>query len=384
MVRGKSLPAKNQSSKKHSSVTGKLATGCSPAASSSKAKTYKHSSLTSCVACGIVITDDVKALQCDRCQSSDMWKCADCLNLPADMYNHLVSDSNCSLRWFCPTCDKMAMESDSHSSNKIDNLVGLVEKLLDKLGAVETQMSAKCDIETIVRLDARVKSLEDRSQQQEHEFTNKLISSEQKILGQLDAKMPDSALSGQQVGTKDLQQSVVEQVKKKIDEDNDAEKRKNNVILYKVGEMDADSAADRNESDLAYVTELLDSVFKINPERNGVVKVFRLGPWDSAKEVPRPLLVMFNDPESKERVMSSLRCLRDADVPFKGISIAHDMTPWQRDEIRRLVQQAKQEHVSSSSEPAENFWFRVVGKGVSMRVRKVRKQQQSTHTQGAE
>ena len=57
--------------------------------------------------------------------------------------------------------------------------------------------------------------------------------------------------------------------------------------------------------------------------------------------------------------MSSLRCLRDADVPFKGISIAHDMTPWQRDEIRRLVQQAKQEHVSSSSEPAENFWFRV-------------------------
>ena len=48
---------------------------------------------------------------------------------------------------------------------------------------------------------------------------------------------------------------------------------KNNVIIYKVGEMDADSAADRNESDLAYVTELLDSVFKIKPERNGVVKV---------------------------------------------------------------------------------------------------------------
>jgi len=99
------------------------------------------------------------------------------------------------------------------------------------------------------------------------------------------------------------------------------------IIIYKVGEMDADSAADRNESDLAYVTELLDSVFKvkIKPERNGVVKVYRLGRWDSAKEVPRPLLVMFNDPKSKDRVMSSLRYLRDADAPFKGISIAHDM-----------------------------------------------------------
>ena len=98
MVRGKCLPMKNQSSKKNSSITGKQATGCSPAVSSSKAKTYKHSSLTSCTACGIVITDDVKALQCDCCQSPDMWKCADCLSLPTDMYNHIVSDPNCSLR----------------------------------------------------------------------------------------------------------------------------------------------------------------------------------------------------------------------------------------------------------------------------------------------
>jgi len=58
----------------------------------------------------------------------------------------------------------MAMESDSHSSNKIDNLVGLVEKLLDKLTAVETQISAKCDIKTVLCLYARVKSLEDCSQ----------------------------------------------------------------------------------------------------------------------------------------------------------------------------------------------------------------------------
>jgi len=56
------------------------------------------------------------------------------------------------------------MESDSHSSNKIDNLVGLVEKLLDKLTAVETQISAKCDIKTVLCLYARVKSLEDCSQ----------------------------------------------------------------------------------------------------------------------------------------------------------------------------------------------------------------------------
>ena len=39
------------------------------------------------------------------------------------------------------------------------------------------------------------------TQQQEQEFIGKLISSKQKILNLLDAKMSDSAASGQQVGT---------------------------------------------------------------------------------------------------------------------------------------------------------------------------------------
>jgi len=88
---------------------------------------------------------------------------------------------------------------------------------------------------------------------------------------------------------------------------------------------------------------------------------------------PRPLLVEFSEQESKEQVMSRLKYLRDAELPFKGISVAHDMSPWQREEIKRLVEQAKHEHASASTEPVENFWFRVVGKGAKMRVMKVKK-----------
>jgi len=97
--------------------------------------------------CGTVVTDDVKALLCDRCQTTDSWKCADCLNIPTDLFDHLVSDPNCSLRWFCTKCDKIAMGLDSHGSNEIDSLVCLVEKLLDKLTAVESQLNGKCDVE---------------------------------------------------------------------------------------------------------------------------------------------------------------------------------------------------------------------------------------------
>jgi len=50
------------------------------------------------------------------------------------------------------------------------------------------------------------------------------------------------------------------------------------------------------------------------------------------------------------------------------------MTPWQRDEIKKLVQLAKEEHSRVEADPVENYWFRVVGKGTKMRIVKVRKQ----------
>jgi len=81
--------------------------------------------------------------------------------------------------------------------------------------------------------------------------------------------------------------------------------------------------------------------------------------------------------------MSSLKYLRDAEIPFKGISVAHDMSPWQREEIKRLVEQAKHEHASVCVEPVENFWFRVVGKGARMRVMKVKKKEKPVQSQPA-
>ena len=69
-----------------------------------------------------------------------------------------------------------------------------------------------------------------------------------------------------------------------------------------------------------------------------------------------------------------MKYLKDAEAPYKGISVAHDMTPWQRDEIKKLVQLAKEEHSRVEADPAENYWFRVVGKGTKMRIVKVRKQ----------
>ena len=87
------------------------------------------------------------------------------------------------------------------------------------------------------------------------------------------------------------------------------------------------------------------------------------------------MLAEFCEQKSKEQVVSGLRYLRDSDVPYKGISVSHDLASWHREEIKELVEQTKQDHISASTEPVENYWFRAVGKGMRMRVMKVRKKE---------
>ena len=380
MVKGKSQNIRNPPNKKCASVASKQASTSSPAAPPNKTRSTKSmsmSSIPSCSACGIVISEDVKALQCDRCLDGDKWKCAECLNLTADMYDHLVSDPQCSLRWFCTACDKVAMDTkmgnNDCQSDKIDSLITLVEKLLEKLAGVETRINEKCDVEVIAQLDSRLKALEDRSLQHEQEVAGKLSSIENKVKTELDAKVHMTASADLHQESSALQQRVQEVVNKKLEQDRDVEKRRKNIVIYRVPEVNTDSVTDRNESDLAFITELLDSVFGMKQDQYEITRIFRLGRRDESSDTPRPLLLELGSLDAKESVMSNLKKLKDAQAPFKGISLSHDLTPWQRAEIKKMVEEAKQDHINSSSEGVENFIFRVVGQGSAMRVIKVRK-----------
>jgi len=118
----------------------------------------------SCSACGIVIGDDVKALQCDRCQSNDSWKCIDCVDLSSDVYDHLMCNMNCSLKWFCDKCDVSNAIGNGHqaaSDSKIDSLLGLVERLLDKLTGLETKLNEKCNVQELNKMEIRLKEVEE-------------------------------------------------------------------------------------------------------------------------------------------------------------------------------------------------------------------------------
>jgi len=280
MVNGKLQPAKSGSSKKVSAVS-KQQPLASPATLVKK---------PSCTTCGTVVTDEVKALQCDRCQAVDKWRCAECLNLPPEMYDHLVSDPACSLRWLCPGCDKAVLETGNmniqDSADKLDCWVNLVEKLLDKLTAVEDKLRSKCDIGIVSQLDSRLKNLEDYAAKQDHDMSNKITLLESKL--DRHVKSNEKEVTEQLDSGSNLQKRVQHKVIKQMTEDKDLENRKKNVIIYRVPEVPADNADDRMNGDTVFLTELLESVFHIKPEDQGIDKMFRLGQYDASNSTPRP------------------------------------------------------------------------------------------------
>jgi len=153
MVKGKtySSGSKVQNVKKACSKAGS-APSPSQALSrlpSKAASTQSFWSLPSCCSCGSLVGEDTKSLQCDRCISTEILKCAECLNLTGEMYDHLVSEPNSLLRWFCDNCEKVVMDKNSttlgNQSEKIDHLIVAIEKMMVWYEVIETKLENKYD-----------------------------------------------------------------------------------------------------------------------------------------------------------------------------------------------------------------------------------------------
>lgn len=342
------------------------------------------STVTTCCSCKILITDDVCALQCDRCQSGQ-WKCIECLSLPVELYEQLIAEPQCNLRWFCDKCDRSVMEADSKSDNsaagqidntdKIDKLLVIAEKLVDKLANVEDKLNDKCDTGIVEQLKVRIDKLEDRLYSGEMKLEHRLAAVDEHVTKFVTDKLKvvEVGISSNEPGNA-VEQAVKEEVIKQMEEDKDIDDRKCNIIIYKVPEDLTAELSVRKENDLQFVTDMLDVVFHMKLQNTDIEKMFRLGRFSRDAEVARPLLVRFADVTVKEEIISNVRKLRETVAPFSSVSVSQDLTPRQREERKSMVAAAKKDHIENCTEDVENFKFLVVGQGTRKKVIKVRRQ----------
>ena len=248
--------------------------------------------------------DDVKALQCDKCQSQ-AWKCIDCLSLTADLYDQLMLQPSCALRWYCGSCDKTVTETDS--GDRIDKLVSVVEKLMERFMDMEDKFKEKGDLSAVMQLDTRIKCLEDKFCRYEENLELRLAAVDNNVSRYINDKLSgfEEQHRSHSTGITVVEQAVKEEISRKIDEDKEIEHRKKNVIVHGVPESDADSVDRRIDDDMAVLAAMF---HEEKMEDVKVESIVRLGKKaDDPTQKPRPMKVVLDSEDNKINLLKKAK-----------------------------------------------------------------------------
>jgi len=111
--------------------------------------------------------------------------------------------------------------------------------------------------------------------------------------------------------------------------------------LYRVPEILSGDVEDRKAGDMAFFHEFCDEGLKITMSNGDIEQMYMLG--KRVQEKVRPLLVKFKDEETKRKVIGMAKGLKLARPRYKEISIAHDLTPQQRERVKEVRRKAMDE-----------------------------------------
>ena len=290
------------------------------------------------------VSSDVKGLQCDRCGSSDSWKCIDCLNISLEVYDLLISGNGNALKWFCDKCETAMMsthEVKSPTDNKIDEITAMLEKILEKFDSIENRLAAKADSTVVADLEVRLRAIEER------------LSAP--IAAASEVRTEEAPNKGD---------SRAEIVEMNLGEMHDRERRKNNIIVYNIRESTSECTDERKLHDMAEVTELVSSEMNISTVLSDPV---RLGPKLENMKWPRPLRVTVDSESSKWKILKESKNLTGSrKESFRTIYIKRDMTPLERDHDRKLRKQLLNRRGQSTDSGDNRKWIIRKGKIVEV------------------
>jgi len=298
-------------------------------------------SLPSCCGCGSLIAPEIRAVQCDRCQKEDRWKCIECLGLSNEAYDNLIECKE--VFWFCHDCGcKGQATDDKEKDDKLSTVIQMMSEVMNKLMEVELELKQKVEDNVVKELQSRVEILEGKIRE------------------------------GSSLATQDRNDGVGlnggERENIRSSEEEEIRKRKNNVVMYRVPELDSDDVLERRCGDVAYVHELCSEILKVDLDSGDISKTYRLGKKEEGK--CRPLLVRFNSDEKKGTMMSNLNRMKgQQNEKFKGVSISHDLTVRQRELVRAVRNKALED--LEKEEGSGNFRIIVVGQTTNPRAVKV-------------
>ncbi|MEW8548553.1 MAG: hypothetical protein AB2693_34055, partial [Candidatus Thiodiazotropha sp.] len=224
-----------------------------------------------CPVCTKEVTDSDRALSCCKCKAR---KHIGCIKMSNNVFKVLSKEP--SVMWFCP-----------------DNCIKDAESLFSEPDSAKlTALNSKVDL--------LLKNFNDFKLNQENKEDI-------------------------------LDKKIENKVKEMLQEEKEIEKRKCNLLLFKVPEAAEDAENDLT-NDLLYVQDVLQEL-KVETDVSGVIRHGK-----KMKDKCRPLQITVPDVEVKSKILKSGKLLKKSrDENIKKIFISPDRTPKQRKELKAML-----------------------------------------------
>jgi hypothetical protein len=329
----------------------------SAAASAKTGSSKKKGEVSSCQKCGSVISEEIRALQCDRCEASEAWCCIDCLNISVEAYEALIGGTggNCCLRWFCDNCEKSVMsEHDEEKlalNKRLDEMCAMLQQILDRQSD----------------MDSRILSLEVALQDK---ADNKVIQQLADRLSAVESKCPVNnstdmdTTNVKQIVSQGVVTASTSLVDQNVAELTDRERRKNNLIFFNLDESDKSDPQTRMQEDLDVVTKMVRDQMHVMAELTNPI---RFGPRPIGEAKPRPLRITVDNEEIKWKILKASKNLssvqQESALP---VFVRRDMTSLEREMESSLRQQLKVKREQAEKDGDPRRWIIRRGKIVSL------------------
>ena len=323
-----------------------------------------------CGSCLKAVSDQEAGVLCEIC---GIWYHCRCQGIGDPLYK-VLSQYSTDLHWFCKVCKAGA-----------EKLLAIVTKMQMKVERLEEEIAqVKNDITTeITKIKTKqqpeleqavkavgddLKKLSDRVEQCE----KKIDANGQVLQGNVNLKLSDFEKKLENIEKKDSPQwsdivskqvqavqDTFDKTQHMINEQKSKEARVNNVIIYNFPETIAATGTDRKDwmsEERAECMKLFNDNMNVTVGSDDIKRMLRLGKSEPGKS--RPVLVEFREKSTKNLIMETAPKLRYAADPFNRVVVCHDMTVTERNECKRLVQEAK---TQEAADPSGEWIYRSEG-----------------------
>ncbi len=297
-----------------------------------------------CSKCDKALKNKDKVIQCGACKEIFHPKCQ---AISDAKYQLLTAEGEDTL-WLCTSCNKTTRGLIEHLGS-VEQRVAALEVAIDCKAdkeEIKKLQQSKADKSDMKKLDERLSHIEQNSQEldlETEEFSKKLEEKlkEQQAIIQQNAKSKETSIPD---AVKELE---------------DRERRRPNLIFHNLKESTESTPEARKLDDATRIKQIckdhLKTDLQIQIDVNGQPLAIRLGKFEENKTRSVKVIAVKGEAQKILNKAKDLNNSTDADV--KKIIVKPDLTPMQRKEEAKLVNEKNEKNKEAKEKNEPEDWI---------------------------